>query len=56
MNRTYSRWELGACPTDRLRSGSTRSDLGLAETLIPTAIVTVGYAAEDGAPESSATR
>ncbi len=50
VNGAYS-LGLGACPMTAFDPAALGRTLGLAETLIPTAIVTVGYAAEDGAPK-----
>lgn len=50
VNGAYS-LGLGACPMTAFDPAVLGRALGLPETLVPTAIVTVGYAAEEGAPK-----
>ena len=50
VNGAYS-LGLGACPMTAFDPPRLASLLGLPETLVPTAIVSVGYAAETGAPK-----
>jgi len=50
VNGAYS-LGLGACPMTAFDPTVLGRALGLPETLMPTAIVTVGYAAEEGAPK-----
>lgn len=42
---------LGACPLTAFDPGNLAQTLALPENLVPTAIVSVGYAAEEGAPK-----